>query len=110
MMTTYFRVVATPKAGGKPLLLRKFTKQQDAITHALSVNMDIWDDVVVTSGVEQREDEKVPPPLPWSVLWIGGFAYITDADGKKIASLLGSQARREAVADIICDLKHARAA
>lgn len=39
------------------------------------------------------------PKLPWNVLWVGGFCYLVDRDGKKIATLLGRQDQREAVAE-----------
>ena len=58
-------------------------------------------------------DEAPPPPKPrsvaalrpWTVEWTSaGFAYVLDAEGNKIASLLGPQKRRENVAAILCDL------
>src|SRR5262245_52652656 len=49
--------------------------------------------------ISQREELNPddPPPYPWTVQWSGGFAYIVDADGKEIASLLGSRKRQEFV-------------
>ena len=54
-------------------------------------------------GSRPAEIDK-PPPFPWNVQWVGGYAYVIDADGRKIASLLGSQKRREHVAAVLCDL------
>lgn len=39
------------------------------------------------------------PKMPWNVLWIEGFCYLVDADGRKIATLYGRQIQREAVAE-----------
>lgn len=45
------------------------------------------------------EPHPVPlPPLPWNILWIGGFCYLTASDGRKIATIYGRQEQREAIA------------
>jgi hypothetical protein len=42
------------------------------------------------------------PPFPWTLKWKDNFGYIEAADGRKIASLLGSQEQREFVGELIC--------
>lgn len=40
------------------------------------------------------------PPLPWGVMWVNnGYCYLTAADGRKIATIYGRQAQREAIAE-----------
>lgn len=48
---------------------------------------------------------EAPPPFPWNIEWLGGYAYVVDATGRRIMSLLGTQKQREHVAEIICALK-----
>jgi hypothetical protein len=103
-----YAVVAIPKRGSPrlPLTLRIFDDEAVACQHALKVNMDLWDDVLV----EPRETPGpqpllAPPPFPWNVLWTDeGHAYVTDAHGRKIASLLGTLHQRWLVASVLCDL------
>lgn len=104
-----YEVCGSPKGHGREamLVLRRFATEDDAVKHALKVNMDVWEDVWVRAGTKSVAPEvTAPPPYPWSVLWQGGFAYIVDADGKKIGSLLGPQKQREFVAGIICNWRH----
>lgn len=90
--------------GGKPLTLRKFYNHHDACAYALAVNMDKWDDIWVEDVIGQyREEPTAPPPFPWSVLWVDGRAYVTDSDGRKIATLLGTQKQREFVSELLID-------
>lgn len=99
-----FEVCGVPKAGGEPLVMRRFTDEAKAVNHALAADMSAWDDVFVRpASVPVPADVTEPPPRPWTVLWTGAFAYIIDANGKKLASLLGPQAQREFVAAAVCD-------
>jgi hypothetical protein len=95
-----FEVRATSKATGKEFTLRRFDDQQAAIAHALGADMNAWDDVWV-APVQKPPAEFQAPKFPWAVEWVHGRAYVVDADGRKIASLLGSQQQREFVAAII---------
>lgn len=100
-----YEVRAVPKGGGRRMTLRRFVSQDEAVDHALAVNMDVWDDVFVRPTLAKVKPPEVPPPMPWRVLWAdSGHAYVVDADGKKIASLLGSQQRREYFASMLLDM------
>ena len=46
-----------------------------------------------------EETAEALPPLPWNVLWVGGYCYLVAADGSKFGTLYGRQAQREAVAE-----------
>lgn len=89
-----------------PLVLRRFREREAAARHALTVDMAVWDDVWIAESAvpDPPAEPTAPPPFPWSVYWAGGYAYIIDATGKKIASLLGSQKQREFVAGVLIDL------
>ena len=108
MIETSFAVRGTPKGGGAVLTLKSFDSHDDAINHALGVNLKYWDDVWVEKADRRRLPQRapfVPPPFPWSVLWVNGHAYLAAADGRKIASLLGTQEMREYVANFLCDVE-----
>lgn len=87
---------------GQSHVLRRFETREEAEDHP--VVMRHWRRVWVAEREVQAPPPDVDPPLPWTVEWTGGFAYVVDADGRKIASLLGSQKRREFVADVICSI------
>ena len=62
-----------------------------------------WKRTWIEEAPDPPERDVSSPPLPWRVEWVGERAYVLDADGKKIASLLGTQERREHTAKIIYD-------
>lgn len=101
-MERVYRVVAEMHDGGIVTLRKGFASEDDALSHP--VRLSHWKRVWVEEDSASVPRGDSPPPFPWSVLWVGGFAYVVDAGGKKIASLLGTQARREYVADILCSL------
>lgn len=99
-------VMAETHAGKVVALRRGFPTRDDAEDHPVIARhwRRIW--VQHTDYAVAGRHEPVDPtaPFPWSVLWDGGRAYVQDARGRKIATLLGPQARRETVAAILCDL------
>jgi hypothetical protein len=89
---------------GATVVLRRLAMREEAENHPFV--MKHWRRV----WVAEREVPPPPPdepPFPWTVEWTGGFAYVVDADGRKIASLLGSQKRREFVAGVIYEIGRA---
>ena len=113
MTSPCYQVRARSKATGASLIIRRFATQDEAIEHALKADMRAWDDVWVEPGTwpaGSNPPPTEPPPFPWTVLWQGQHAYVIDADGRKIAVLLGSQRQREFVAEIIMNIDSANAA
>lgn len=94
-----FQVMAEAKDGGTYVLRRNFATEEAALDHP--VKMSHWKRVWVERANDQPERDTSPPSLPWSVEWSRGHAYVLDAKGKKIAALLGTQERREMVAEIL---------
>jgi hypothetical protein len=84
---------------GKEHVLRKYESRDDATAHALRVNMQNWDDVWIAEAVLPDIGPEIMPPMPWNILWQNGWAYLIDANGKKLASIYGSQKSREYVAE-----------
>ena len=110
-MDVEFAVRAETKTGDVFTLERHFKSREQAEDHRVkgSRYRRVWVEemprpaVEVSTKPEPRPDD--PPPYPWSVQWRGNFAYIVDADGKKIASLLGSKKRKEFVAVTLARLR-----
>lgn len=94
-----FEVRAEMHGDGKEVVLRRFDTREEAEDHP--VVMKHWRRVWVAECEVADRLPDIAPPLPWTVEWVGGHAYVVDADGRKIASLLGSQKRREYVANVI---------
>ena len=94
-----YEVCAETHDGDILILRRGFASLEEAEAHP--VNKATWKRVWVemTATVPLRDTS--PPPLPWRVEWVGGRAYVLDANGKRIASLLGTQEKREHTAKII---------
>lgn len=97
-----FAIKGETKDGGILMLRRGFPTRDAAEDHP--IQMSLWKRVWVEEIEPVPVPIETPPPFPWTVQWIGVFAYVLDADGRRIASLLGSQKRREHVAEIICGL------
>lgn len=104
-----FAVLGTAFGSSVPMTIRRHPTHDAAVTHALSLDMTKWDDVWVEKASPRpvKAERPYPPPFPWNVQWVGGYAYVVDANGNKLASLLGSQKTREFVAGIVCDLQAA---
>lgn len=83
-------------------LRRGFATKDEAEDHP--VTLACWDRVWVEEVEPRPQSADTAPALPWTVLWTSGHGYVIDADGNKIASLLGSNRRREHTAAIICEL------
>ena len=98
-----FAVMGESAATGKVHVLRRgFPSAEAAEDHP--VRMKDFRRVWVQPIDPKPEPVTSPPPLPFSIIWSNnGHAYLTDAEGRKIASLLGTQARREHTAEIILD-------
>lgn len=101
-----FMVCGRVSPNGATLCLRRNFKTHDAATaHALKVDMSRWDDIWVQPHVPRIDVAFAPPTFPFSVEWSAqGHAYLTDANGRKLASLLGTQKQREWLAEILCRL------
>lgn len=94
-----FQVMAETMDGGTHILRRGFLTEDAALDHP--VKMSHWKRVWVEKANDLPERDVSPPRLPWSVEWANGYAYVLDAEKKKIASLLGTQERREMVAEML---------
>jgi hypothetical protein len=104
-MSRRFEILATSSPEGKTLVLRVLGNRAQADIYAANASIsDRWHKVWVEERAEKKPVEPALPAMPWSVLWQGGYAYIVDADGRKIMSLLGSQKQREFVASVVCDI------
>lgn len=99
---TEFAVKAEDKQGYVNTLRRGFASREDAEDHP--VQMSLWRRVWVEEIEPKPARVDTLPPFPWSVQWIGGNAYMVGADGRKFGVLLGTQKRRECVAEILCSL------
>ena len=89
--------------GGKVMALRKgFATREAALDHPVKASN--WAKVWVEEMVAETPAIEDAPPFPWTVEWTKGRAYVVDARGKRFASLLGTQKRREQVAEILYDL------
>lgn len=101
-----FEIRAIGKLDNKEYVLRRLEDQDKAIAHVLKANMEHWDDIYIVEVAEKTSREILAAPkFPWIVEWTRGFAYVLDADGNKIAVLLGPQKQREFVAEILCNLQ-----
>jgi hypothetical protein len=105
-----FKIVAKYRNKGE-LTLRRFATRPEAEAYLPRVNPQFW------SAPRIVEDDKVvapeataPSPMPWSVKWQGGFAYMIDANGKTVGTLYGSQSQREQNAGAIIDMTMEQAA
>lgn len=91
-----FAVVGTTKVLRERRTLRRFPTEREAIEHALRADMRWWDDVWVEKCEPVApKPEWTEPVLPFRMLWVGGYAYLIDAEGRKLASILGNQRQRE---------------
>ncbi len=86
---------------GTILVLRRFDSREAAEDHP--VRLAAWKRVWVEEAPDKPPRDVSSPPLPWQVEWVHGRTYVLDANGKKIASLFGTQERREHTAAIIYD-------
>ena len=92
---------------GKTLILRKgFANEDDALDHP--VRLAHWKRIWIEKSLPEEQPDNSAPPFPWSVRWAGTLTYMLDANGKVFATLLGTQARREHVVTILCDLSDSR--
>ena len=99
-----FRVRATDHSGYTHTLRTGFATREQAEDHPVVARH--WSKIWIEPETEaQKAPDILPPDLPWTVEWLGGYAYAVDAHGKKIMSLLGPQKTREAVATILMGLK-----
>lgn len=97
-----YAVFGDPVDGGRTLMLRRgFSSRDAAFDHP--VTPKYWRKIWVEE-VTSRKRMDSAPPFPWRVVWQGQFCYVVDADGSKIACLLGSQKRREHTASALYDL------
>ena len=103
-----FAVRAETHTGDVLTLRRNFASRDAAESHPIHLSKwkRVWVEEMARSKVEKvtkpepKSDDL--PPLPWRVQWVKGFTYLVDADGKKIASLLGAHAKRDKVGAAIC--------
>ncbi len=105
---TEFAVMGTAFGNAeKKMVIRRHSTHEAAAGHALRLDMAKWDDVWVepVAKIAGKPERPYPPPLPWTVEWVGGYAYVVDAKGNKLASLLGDQRTKEYFAGVICDIR-----
>jgi len=103
-----FAVTAETHQGKVMVLRRGFMSRQEAEAHP--VKLSLWKSVWVEEMKATPKPIETPPPFPWTVLWCAGRAYLVDAEGRKFASLLGSQKRREFVAEILTNFSEGQSA
>ena len=92
-------VFAIGKSCGLQYRLRTYGTKEEAESHLVLPKH--WSQ----SWVEEVPDKKsssVMAPQPWSHQRVGSYDYILDANGKKVAAIMGSYERREAIAAAIC--------
>ena len=102
-----FAVRAETKTGDIFTLRRHFQSRDAAESHPVLMSKwrRVWVEEMPRPQVEVRQKQIPNPdeaPLPWRIQWVKGFTYLVDADGRKLASLLGSRAKREKVGAVIC--------
>ena len=97
-----YQVMCETNEGTTHILRKGFATKDAALDHP--VRLSLWKRVWVKKSPPVVKKDESPPMLPWSVEWVGGYAYMVDSKGRKIASLLGNQKCREYVANIICAL------
>lgn len=102
-MTTTRHAVKAEALEGGVFTLRLFDTREEAESYPVRMKnwKRVWVEAVLRAG--QRIIDG-PPKHPWTVEWTSSYAYVVDADGNKIASLLGPQKQREYVAEILCGL------
>lgn len=89
-------------------LLRHLQTKRDAELHMQRLEGDrhwrrLW--IEATPRKIGRDRPKKLPEFPWRVIWVGGFTYVEDARGQKIAVLLGPNNVREFVATKLTELR-----
>jgi hypothetical protein len=97
-----FRVMCETHQGTVHIIRCGFLSEEEALDHPVTLSR--WRRVWVEEEPQAPKRNETSPPLPWSIEWCGGFAYVVAADGTKIASLLGTQKRREFTAAILYSL------
>jgi hypothetical protein len=98
-------VFAIGRACGLQYKLRTYPTREAAESHLVLPKH--WE----RSWVEEVPDKKTPnvmAPQPWSHQRVGSYDYILDANGKKVAALMGSYERREVIAAAICGARSVR--
>lgn len=58
-----FEVVGKPKGAGEPMVIKRLDTHEEAVEHALAVNMNYWEDVWVRKHGEQGEQSKPEPAV-----------------------------------------------
>jgi hypothetical protein len=99
MIKTMYAVMAETHSGNTVTLRKGFNSRDRALDHPIIAAH--WRKVWVANYVPDEVDPSAPQP--WTVMWDGNRAYVLDARGRKIATLLGPQKRRETVAGLIID-------
>ena len=99
-MTSKYQVMAETHEGTTHILRKGFSSEEAALGHP--VRLSLWKRVWVEKSTTPKPVE--PPKPPFTVEWTGGFAYLLDSTGRRVASLLGTQANREHLAAILCSI------
>ena len=97
-----YQVMAETHEGTTHVLRKRFATEDDALNHP--VRLARWKRVWVSKSPPSKEPDNSLPLFPWTVEWVGGFAYVLDANGRRIATLLGTPICREHVAGVLYDL------
>ena len=96
-----YQVVGESLTGKTHILKKGFATEDAALDHP--VQLAHWKRIWVEEAREKEPPNDTPPTFPWAVEWVHGRAYVLDGNGKRIATLLGTQRRREQVAEILYD-------
>lgn len=100
-----FDVIGITKVG-REIVIRRNLAEAAAVERVRKQDMTYFDDVQMrptTARTGAPRDPAQLPILPLRIEWVGGFTYIVDSTGRKIGTLLGSQATRDFLAGLLYD-------
>lgn len=94
---------------GDPYKLRTLQTKRDAEMHMRRLESEPqWRRLWIEPAPKKRARPvrpEGPPPFPWRATWFNGFAYVEDANGHKLAVLLGPNDVREYVAARLMEMR-----
>ncbi len=88
-----FAVMAESHSGKVHQLRGGFENKEAAEDHPVIAAH--WKRVWVEPVKPKPMPIETPPPLPWSLEWVGRRTYLRDAEDRRIATIWGTQKRRE---------------
>jgi hypothetical protein len=87
---------------GKIHTLRKFPTRDDAEDHPVIAAH--WRRVWVDPVEGEIKPVRTDAPMPWTIEWTAGRAYVRCAYGHRIATLLGPQLVRDKVGAMLVEI------